>query len=90
MHKWFKTENSSFGFQSDFKRIPKKNKPFFNYDIGLHLYYYYISSIHHSITSELFHYRKDATPVKIYGETTLIFPLLVAETFAREHHGLDK
>jgi len=34
--------------------------------------------------------RKDATPVKIYGETTLIFPLLVAETFAREHHGLDK
>merc|ERR1711934_261231 len=25
--------------------------------------------------------RKDATPVKIYGETTLIFPLLVAETF---------
>jgi len=34
--------------------------------------------------------RKDAAPVKIYGETTLIFPLLVAETFAREHHGLDK
>merc|ERR1712142_1454758 len=33
--------------------------------------------------------RKEATPVKIYGETTLIFPLLVAETFARDHHNLD-
>jgi len=30
--------------------------------------------------------RKDATPVKIYGETSLIFPLLVAETFARDYH----
>jgi len=30
--------------------------------------------------------RKEATPVKIYGESTLIFPLLVAETFARHHH----
>ena len=29
--------------------------------------------------------RKDATPVKVYGETSLIFPLLVAETFARDH-----
>merc|ERR1719187_2515989 len=27
--------------------------------------------------------RKEAKPVKIYGETSLIFPLLVAETFAR-------
>jgi len=34
--------------------------------------------------------RKDATPVKIYGETSLIFPLLVSETFARHHHGIDK
>lgn len=33
--------------------------------------------------------RKDATPVKVYGETSLIFPLLVAETFAREHHKLQ-
>eukprot|EP00088_Acartia_fossae_P038462 TRINITY_DN39894_c0_g1_i1.p1 TRINITY_DN39894_c0_g1~~TRINITY_DN39894_c0_g1_i1.p1 ORF type:complete len:186 (-),score=22.55 TRINITY_DN39894_c0_g1_i1:161-688(-) len=32
--------------------------------------------------------RKDATPVKIYGETTLIFPLLVAETFARDYHNI--
>jgi len=32
--------------------------------------------------------RKDASPVKIYGETSLIFPLLVAETFARDHHKL--
>lgn len=30
--------------------------------------------------------RKEATPVKIYGEASLIFPLLVGETFAREHH----
>lgn len=29
--------------------------------------------------------KKEATPVKIYGETSLIFPLLVAETFARNH-----
>lgn len=27
----------------------------------------------------------DATPVKIYGEASLIFPLLVGETFARYH-----
>jgi deoxyhypusine synthase len=27
--------------------------------------------------------RMDARPVKIYGEASLIFPLLVAETFAR-------
>ena len=33
-------------------------------------------------------FRKDATPVKVYGETSLIFPLLVAETFARDHHNL--
>jgi len=33
--------------------------------------------------------RKDATPVKIYGETSLIFPLLVAETFARDYFKKD-
>lgn len=31
--------------------------------------------------------RKEATPVKIYGEATLIFPLLVGETFAKYHFG---
>ncbi|KAI4490755.1 PREDICTED: probable deoxyhypusine synthase [Polistes canadensis] len=30
--------------------------------------------------------RKDATPVKIYAEASLIFPLLVGETFARNYH----
>lgn len=30
--------------------------------------------------------RKDATPVKIYAEATLIFPLLVGETFAKYFH----
>ncbi len=30
--------------------------------------------------------RKDARPVKVYGEASIIFPLLVAETFARDHH----
>lgn len=30
--------------------------------------------------------KKDATPVKICAEATLVFPLLVAETFARENH----
>ena len=34
--------------------------------------------------------RKDATPVKIYGESSLIFPLLVSETFARHHQKLDQ
>nr|ACO12419.1 Probable deoxyhypusine synthase [Lepeophtheirus salmonis] len=29
--------------------------------------------------------RMDAKPVKIYGEATLIFPLLMAETFVRTH-----
>jgi hypothetical protein len=33
--------------------------------------------------------RKEASPVKVYGETTLIFPLLVAETFARHFHNKD-
>lgn len=33
--------------------------------------------------------RKEAKPVKIYGETSLIFPLLVAETFARHHFKKD-
>lgn len=30
--------------------------------------------------------RPDATPVKIYGEASLVFPLLVGETFAKRHH----
>ncbi|XP_015117290.1 probable deoxyhypusine synthase [Diachasma alloeum] len=30
--------------------------------------------------------RKDATPVKIYAEASLVFPLLVGETFARRFH----
>ncbi|XP_043680963.1 probable deoxyhypusine synthase [Vespula pensylvanica] len=30
--------------------------------------------------------RKDAAPVKIYAEATLVFPLLVGETFARHYH----
>lgn len=34
--------------------------------------------------------RKDAKPVKVYGESTVIFPLLVAETFARHHFEMDK
>jgi hypothetical protein len=33
--------------------------------------------------------RKEASPVKVYGETSLIFPLLVAETFARHFHKKD-
>ena len=35
-------------------------------------------------------FRKDATPVKIYGESSFIFPLLVAETFARKHYNLEQ
>ena len=34
--------------------------------------------------------RKDATPVKIYGESSFVFPLLVSETFARWHEKLDQ
>ncbi|XP_015594976.1 probable deoxyhypusine synthase [Cephus cinctus] len=30
--------------------------------------------------------RKDAAPVKIYAEASLVFPLLVGETFARQYH----
>ncbi|XP_042235828.1 probable deoxyhypusine synthase isoform X1 [Homarus americanus] len=30
--------------------------------------------------------KMDATPVKVYGEASLLFPLLVGETFARHHH----
>ena len=33
--------------------------------------------------------RLDAKPVKIYGESSMIFPLIVAETFARHHFGED-
>jgi len=33
--------------------------------------------------------KKEATPVKIYGEASFVFPLLVAETFARDHQKLD-
>ena len=29
--------------------------------------------------------RMDATPVKITGEASILFPLLVSETFARHH-----
>lgn len=29
--------------------------------------------------------KKDATPVKIYAEASLIFPLLVGQTFAKRH-----
>lgn len=29
--------------------------------------------------------KKDATPVKIYAEATLVFPLLVGQTFAKRH-----
>jgi len=28
--------------------------------------------------------KMDATPVKIYGEASIIFPLLVAQTFAKD------
>ena len=31
--------------------------------------------------------RMNAQPVKVYGDATLIFPLLVAQTFAKEVHG---
>jgi len=34
--------------------------------------------------------RMDAKPVKIYAEASLVFPLLVAETFARRYHKLDQ
>ena len=34
--------------------------------------------------------RKDASPVKIYGESSFVFPLLVSETFARWHEKLDQ
>ncbi|XP_076321247.1 deoxyhypusine synthase isoform X2 [Tachypleus tridentatus] len=30
--------------------------------------------------------KREARPVKVYGDATLVFPLLVAETFARCHH----
>ncbi|XP_066590329.1 probable deoxyhypusine synthase [Prorops nasuta] len=30
--------------------------------------------------------RKDATPIKIYAEASLIFPILIGETFARQYH----
>lgn len=33
--------------------------------------------------------KKDATPVKIYGEASFVFPLLVSETFARKHSNLS-
>ncbi|CAG0905110.1 unnamed protein product [Cyprideis torosa] len=34
--------------------------------------------------------RMDAQPVKVYAEASLIFPLLVAETFARAFHEKKK
>ncbi|CAG0883202.1 unnamed protein product [Darwinula stevensoni] len=33
--------------------------------------------------------RKEATPVKVYGDASLVFPLLVAQTFAK-HHWRDR
>lgn len=30
--------------------------------------------------------KKDASPVKIYAEASLVLPLLVAQTFAKRHH----
>ena len=30
--------------------------------------------------------RLDATPVKLYADATLVFPLIVAETFAKDFH----
>lgn len=34
--------------------------------------------------------KKDATPVKIYAEATLVFPLLVGQTFAKRHFNQQK
>ncbi|XP_067128200.1 probable deoxyhypusine synthase [Centruroides vittatus] len=34
--------------------------------------------------------KKNATPVKVYADATLVFPLLVAETFARWHHKAER
>lgn len=33
--------------------------------------------------------RMDAQPVKVYGEASILFPLLVAQTFAKRFH-MDK
>ena len=30
--------------------------------------------------------KKDATPVKLYADATLVFPLIVAQTFAKHVH----
>lgn len=30
--------------------------------------------------------KKEASPVKIYAEASLVFPLLVGETFAKHYH----
>ena len=34
--------------------------------------------------------KKDATPCKVYAEASLVFPILVGETFAREFHATKK
>eukprot|EP01147_Barroeca_monosierra_P009956 gene9956-2133_t len=34
--------------------------------------------------------RMDASPVKVYGEASILFPLLVAQTFAKRHHRTRK
>jgi deoxyhypusine synthase len=34
--------------------------------------------------------KKEATPVKIYAEASLVFPLLVAQTFAKDFHTKEK
>lgn len=34
--------------------------------------------------------KKDASPVKIFAEATLVLPLLVGETFAKYFHSAEK
>ncbi len=34
--------------------------------------------------------KKEASPVKIYAEASLVLPLLVAETFVKRHFRLNK
>ena len=34
--------------------------------------------------------RKNAKPVKVYAEVSLVFPLIVGETFAKRHYELNK
>lgn len=34
--------------------------------------------------------KKEATPVKIYAEASLVFPLLIAQTFVKRHFLCNK